>query len=136
MSFLDFVLACVIYLVASFWACYGIIPLVITLRVGIPVTLALEQVVRIDGETIRKKYKFTLWFWGIIDTVIILLIVMFGGGLLKIIVCISVLLVLLRGLKQTGINKENISDYYQSNKQFIAEEDLEQAQATLLRMMG
>jgi hypothetical protein len=134
MRILDWILFAAVYFVASAWISYGIIAPIIVLRVSFPCTLALERVVRIDGDSIRKKSRFTLWFWGIIDVIIITLLTVFGGTLMKAAVGVAAIVALLTGLKKTGRTLANTHDYYKGNYQYIHEEDREKAAQELVEM--
>ena len=135
MRIMDWILGLVVFFAANWWAAYGIIAPLTVLRVTFPVTLALERVVPIDGDAIRRKSRFTLIFWGIVDAVVILLVVNLGGSLLRIFTIIGVLFALVTGLKKTGRNEANISDYYNVNYQYINKDYLNEAQMALLEMI-
>ena len=131
---LNFILFAVVYFIATAWISYGIIAPIIVLRVTFPCTLALERVVRIDGDAIRKKSRITLWFWGTIDVVIIVFLTLFGGTLMKAAVGIAAIVTLLTGLKKTGRTLDNTHDYYKGNIQYIHVEDREKAAEELVAM--
>ena len=134
MAILDWVLVLAIYFAATWWVSFGIIAPIIVLRVTFPCTLALERVVRIDGDMIRKKSRMTLWLWGIIDIIVIAFVTLIGGSLIKLPVGAAFIITMLSGLKKTGRNLENIHDYFKGNLQFIHEDDRERAAEELVAM--
>lgn len=135
MRLVDWLIGIAIFYAANLWAAYGIIAPIIVLRVTFPVTLALEQVVPIDGDAIRKKSRFTIIFWLIADLIVVWLVVNLGGSLLKIFTILGVLFALITGLKKTGRSIENIQDYYDVNFKHINRDYLAEAQKVLINMV-
>jgi len=98
---------------------FTIIPVLIILNFGIPITRKLEKLKAIKKENgIIKRYSLTILFLGTIFFGMLLIInnffpnyiygILFGGGM-----------ALFSGIGKTGQNPENFSDYIQTNSRYL-----------------
>lgn len=113
--FLFFVFWMIGLMVTSF----TIIPILIILNFGIPITKKLEKLKAIKKENgIIKRYSITILFLGTIFLGMLLITnnffpnyiygILFGGGM-----------ALFFGIGKTGQNPENFSDYIQTNSKYL-----------------
>lgn len=111
--FVKFMLAIIVgWIIGSL----GLINIIIILRFGIPMcNKYIREELDEQGKVIalRKKYKFALIFWIIITTVATFLFCRFLNDVF-IVYLITLVVGVLLGIKSTGENQNNISDFEES----------------------
>lgn len=121
---MNFLITCLFLFIGMIITLFTVIPILIILRFGIPLTKKLESMSLMTRKNgLNSRYRMSLIFISIIYFVIIKLIetyvsVGFNGFL------VGAVLAILMSFNKTGRNSDNFSDFVQTNeKSFTVNKD-------------
>jgi hypothetical protein len=108
-------LSSISWILSIFITSFTVIPLIIVLRFGIPITYKLDKSLGVDNsKTIIKKYKLSIILLSTIYLLVALLTYFLSQTAFRGFLGGSVIALLL-GIGKTGQNNQNIKDYAETN---------------------
>jgi hypothetical protein len=121
---MDFIVACIFWILGLIVTSFTLIPSIIIIRFGIPMTKELErEKMLVHNHTIVKKYLISILVLTMVFAIITGLLYIstehgfrgfIGGSIFSLLI----------GIWKTGNNKDNVDDYMRTNKRFF-KSDLE-----------
>lgn len=117
--FWNYVLSFALVVVTILWGSYGVIIPLIVVRFANPLIRHLDNKGMINGIAARKRNRFTIMLWLIMDIVAITVICIIGNHYVWIGFGIGVLYILLFGVGKTGRNTNNKQDFIRSYSMYF-----------------
>ena len=103
-----------LYIVTVLWGSVGIIIPLIVVRFANPLIKHLGKLGMIDEKAARKRTRFTVLLWLVMDIVAVVVLILIGNRFVWIGAALGCISTLLFGFRKTGRNMANKDDFVKS----------------------